>query len=84
MVNRMFYIKVGSMYLENFDVNVYQIQNNFIDNFVFTTIKEHAYKLSEDDAKELVAIIANLLNVSLYDIYILDGDDNEKVTNRTR
>lgn len=71
------YIKVGSMYLKNYDVNASQIQNNFIDNFVFTTIKEHACRLSEDDAKELVAIIADLLNVSLYDIYIWDGEDNE-------
>lgn len=64
------YIKVGSMYLEEFDVNASQIQNNFIDNFVFTTIKENACRFSEDDANELVAFIADLLNVSLYNIYI--------------
>lgn len=70
----MYYIKVGSMYLKNYDVNAYQIQNNFIDNFVFTTIKEHAVKFkTEDDAKELTEIIADLLNVSLFDIYISYG-----------
>lgn len=73
------YIKVGSMYLENYDVNASQIQNNFIDNFVFTTIKEHAYRFrTEDDVKEMINIIAEQLNVSLYDIYIVGGENYEE------
>lgn len=72
------YIKIGYMYLETFDVNTSQIQNNFIDNFVFTTIKEHAYRFkTEDDAGEMLNIIADLLDISLYDFDIVNGEDNE-------
>lgn len=72
------HIKVGSMYLETFDVNASQIQYNFIDNFIFTTIREHACTFkTEADVKEMITIIAEQLNISLYDIYIVDKEYKE-------